>query len=72
MLNVEGILSPFGNLKWARAAVDKLLSDAKYIPIVSVEKYMDVQFERDYRCNVDYIKLDISERRLDINLQLLK
>lgn len=56
MLNAKGILSPSGNPKWGRAAVDKLLSNAKYIPIVGVETYMDVQFERDRRCNVDYDK----------------
>ena len=37
-------------------AVDKLLSNAKYIPIVGVETYMDAQFEREHRCNVDYDK----------------
>ena len=56
MLNTKGILSPSGNSKWGRAAVDKLLSNAKYIPIVGVETYMDAQFERDRRCNVDYDK----------------
>lgn len=56
MLNTKGILSPSGNSQWGRAAVDKLLSNAKYIPIVGVETYMDVQFERDCRCNVDYDK----------------
>lgn len=56
MLNAKGILSPSGNSKWGRAAVDKLLSNAKYIPIVGVETYMDAQFERDRRCNVDYDK----------------
>ena len=53
MLYTKDILSPSGNSKWGRAAVDKLLSNAKYIPIVGVETYMDAQFERDYRCNVD-------------------
>ena len=56
MLFVKGISSPTGNAKWTRAAVDKLLSNAKYIPIVSMETYMDVQFERNRRCNVDYDK----------------
>ena len=56
ILNAKGILSPSGNPKWGRAAVDKLLSNAKYIPIVGVETYMDAQFERDRRCNVDYDK----------------
>lgn len=56
LLHAKGILSPSGNPKWGRAAVDKLLSNAKYIPIVGVETYIDVQFERERRCNVDYDK----------------
>ena len=56
ILKAKGIPSPSGNSKWARAAVDKLLSNAKYTPIVSMEAYMDIQFERNRRCNVDYDK----------------
>ena len=56
MLYAKGIPSPSGNLKWGRATIDKLLSNAKYIPIVGVETYMDAQFERERRCNVDYDK----------------
>lgn len=56
MLYAKGILSSSGNPKWGRAAVDKLLSNAKYIPIIGVETYMDAQFERERRCNVDYDK----------------
>ncbi len=56
MLYTKGIPSPAGNQKWGRAAVDKLLSNAKYIPIVGVEEYMDAQFEQERRCNVDYDK----------------
>jgi len=56
MLFAKGILSPTGNPKWTRAAVDKLLANKKYIPIVGVNVYMDAQFERDCRCNVDYDK----------------
>ena len=36
MLHAKGIPSPSGNPKWGRAAVDKLLSNAKYIPIVGM------------------------------------
>jgi len=54
MLHAKGIPSPSGNPKWGRAAVDKLLSNAKYIPIVGMRTYMDAQFERERRCNVDY------------------
>lgn len=56
MLYTKGIPSPSGNPKWGRAVVDKLLSNAKYIPLVGVETYMDAQFERERRCNVDYDK----------------
>ena len=56
MLYTKGILSPSGNPKWSRAAVDKLLANAKYIPIVGVETYVDAQFEQERRCNVDYDK----------------
>ncbi len=56
MLFAKGIASPTGNAKWTRAAVDKFLANKKYIPIVGVDVYMDAQFERDHRCNVDYDK----------------
>ena len=56
MLFAKGILSPTGNPKWTRAAVDKLLANKKYIPIVGVSVYMDAQFEKNRRCNVDYDK----------------
>ena len=56
MLHAKSIPSPSGNPKWGRAAVDKLLSNAKYIPIVGMRTYMDAQFERERRCNVDYDK----------------
>lgn len=56
MLLAKGVPSPTGNPKWTRAAVDKHLANSKYIPIVSTETYMDVQFERNWRCNVDYDK----------------
>ena len=56
MLFIKGIPSPTGNPKWTRAAVDKLLANKKYIPIVGISKYMDAQFEKDRRCNVDYDK----------------
>lgn len=56
MLFVKGIQSPTGNPKWTRAAVDKLLANKKYVPIVGVEVYLDAQFEKYHRCNVDYDK----------------
>ena len=56
MLFAKGISSPTGNPKWTRAAVDKLLANKKYIPIVGMKVYLDTQFEKDHRCNVDYDK----------------
>ena len=56
MLFAKGILSPTGNPKWTRAAVDKLLANKKYIPIVGMKVYLDAQFEKDHRCNVGYEK----------------
>ena len=57
MLFAKGISSPTGNFKWTRAAIDKLLANKKYIPIVGVNAYMDAQFEKACRCNVDYYKV---------------
>ena len=57
MLFAKGISSPTGNFKWTRAAIDKLLANKKYIPIVGVNAYMDAQFEKARRCNVDYYKV---------------
>ena len=56
MLSEKRIPSPTGKERWTRAAIDKLLSNAKYIPIVGMEKYMSAQFERKHRCNIDYDK----------------
>lgn len=56
MLSEKSITSPTGKKRWTRAAIDKLLSNAKYIPIVGTEVYMDVQFEKEHRCNIDYDK----------------
>ena len=56
MLFARSVPSPTGNAKWTRAAIDKLLANKKYIPIVGVNTYMDAQFEKARRCNVDYDK----------------
>ncbi len=37
MLFIKGTPSPTGNPKWTRAAVDKLLANKKYIPIVTIK-----------------------------------
>lgn len=46
--------SPTGKPKWTRVAVDKLLGNAKYTPLVGVTTCMDVQFEKNRRRNIDY------------------
>ena len=56
MLFAKGILSPTGQTNCTRAAVDKLLTNKKYIPLVGVRVYMDAQFERAQSCNIDYDK----------------
>ena len=56
MLFAKGVSSPTGKSKWTRASVDKLLANKKYVPIVGVSAYVDAQFEKDRRCNVDYDK----------------
>ena len=56
MLHTKQIPSPTGKAKWTRAAVDHLLSNGKYIAIIGLEKFMDAQFEKSARCNVDYDK----------------
>ena len=50
------VVSPTGKAKWTRAAVDKLLTNKKYIPLVGVKVYTDTQFEKARRCNGDYDK----------------
>lgn len=52
MLHAKQISSPTGKAKWRRAAVDHLLSNSKYIAIIGLEKFMDVQFEKSARCNI--------------------
>lgn len=54
MLFEKGVPSPTGKPRWTRAAVDKLLSNAKYIPMVGLTTYIDTHFEKERRCNIDY------------------
>jgi len=56
MLFTRGIPSPTGNPKWTRAAMDKLLENRKYVPVIGIKVYLDAQFEKNRRCNVDYDK----------------
>lgn len=54
MLSERRISSPTGKERWTRAAIDKLLANAKHIPIIGTETYMNVQFEKNHRCNDSY------------------
>ena len=56
MLHSRQISSPTGKLKWTRATVDHLLSNGKYVAVVGLEKFLDVQFEKAAHCNIDYDK----------------
>ena len=62
MLYEKHIPSPTGKAKWTRAAVDHVLSNSKYIPIVGFESFTDTQFEKAARCNVDYDKAGAPRR----------
>ena len=55
-LQAKQVSSPTGKAKWTRAAIDHLLSNNKYIAIIGLEKFLDVQFEKSARCNIDYDK----------------
>lgn len=51
-LEGQCIPSQSGNAQWGRAAIDKLLSNSKYVPyIISIEQYTAVQFEKAARSN---------------------
>ena len=54
------ISSPSGNVVWARAALDKLLSNKRYVPhIISFDSFLMVQAEKTRRSNLD---IDTGER----------
>ena len=55
-LYAKQIMSPTGNPKWTRAAIDKILSNHKYTLIVGLDTFVAVQYEKANRCNIDYEK----------------
>lgn len=69
MLSEKRILSPTEKERWTRAAIDKLLSNAKYIPIVGTEAYMNVQFEKSIDAISTTTRPAAPERLLGINLR---
>ena len=63
-LYAEQIPSPTGKPRWTRAAVDHILSNSKYIAIIGIEKFIDVQFEKSARCNIDYDKAGMPRKSI--------
>ncbi len=54
LLQERKILSPTGNAVWGRAAIDKMLSNPKYIHfIVERDVYYAVQAEKALRTNME-------------------
>jgi len=52
-LRVQGICSPSGNQIWMRAAIDKVLVNSKYVPIIIPDDtYWQTQVERGRRSNI--------------------
>ena len=62
MLFLKQIPSQTGKTKWTRAAVDHLLSNSKYIAIIGIEGFIDVQIEKSTRCNIDYNKANMPRK----------
>lgn len=57
MLLEKQIPSPSDNVQLTRAAIDKLLSNSKYVSsIISLEQFCTVQIEKANRSNIDYDK----------------
>lgn len=54
LLQQKGISSPAGNKIWGRAAIDKMLSNPKYVHfIVDAEVYKAIQDEKARRTNME-------------------
>ena len=60
MLFAKGIASPTRNAKWTRAAVDKLLANKKYIPIVGVDVYINRSEEHTSELQSPWLSTTIS------------
>lgn len=56
MLFEKRIPFSVGKERRIRAAIDKLLSNAEYTPSVGTETYINVQFEKNQKRNVDHDK----------------
>ena len=49
LLFKKGVVSPTGKVKWTRAAVDKLLANKKYIPLVGIKIYIGLGSGQEIR-----------------------
>ena len=72
MLFAKDISSPTGNLKWTRAAVEKLLANKKYVPIVDVKVYWMLNLKRIADVMWIMTRPGIQERQSDISRLLSK
>ncbi|MDR0841455.1 MAG: recombinase family protein [Christensenellaceae bacterium] len=53
-LQEKNIPSPTGNPRWTRAAIDKILSNGRYVSsIISENQFWKAQIERERRTNID-------------------
>lgn len=56
-LSEKKMPSPTGKDGWSRAAIDKLLSNGKFVPhIISMEEFLKVQIEKANRSSINYDK----------------
>jgi hypothetical protein len=53
VLHDKRIATPTGKERWTATTIDKMLLNAKYIPIVGMEQYFEAQFELDRRSRTD-------------------
>jgi hypothetical protein len=52
-LKEQGVPSPTVNPTWVRAAIDKLLSNGRYVPhIIPEDQFLEAQLEKDRRTNL--------------------
>lgn len=70
LLLEKQIPSASGKDRWTRAAIDKLLSNSKYVPhIISLEQFCAVQIEKANRSNIDYDKADTPRKAIRYSSQ---
>lgn len=62
-LHQRNVLSPTGKDRWARAAIDNLLSNIKYVPhIISPQVFLQVQNEKIRRSNQELEEDDMQRK----------